>query len=78
LDFVPEKQQGLADDLVDRQQCLFGRLPRCHRSNPRYDVGGSSRVVDNALGQFPHFGQIRLGAIEQAQDHMPLCGLLHG
>jgi hypothetical protein len=31
LDFVAEKLQGLTDDLVDRQQCLFGRLPRRHR-----------------------------------------------
>jgi hypothetical protein len=32
-----------------------------HRSNTRYDVGGTPRVVDNIVSQFTHFGQIRLG-----------------
>ena len=57
--FVPEKLQGLTDDLVDRQQCLFGRLPRRHRSNTRYHVGRSSRVGDNGLGQFADVGLMR-------------------
>jgi hypothetical protein len=35
LDFMTKECQGLADDLVDPQQCLFGRLPRRHRSNTR-------------------------------------------
>jgi hypothetical protein len=71
---VPEKLQGVADDLVDRQQCLFGRLPRRHRSNTRYDVGRSSRVGDNGLGQFADVGQIRLGSIEQPQRHLAVDG----
>src|SRR5258705_351738 len=35
-------------------------MPHRHRSNTRYDVGGSPRVVDYALGRFAPFGQIGL------------------
>jgi len=61
----------------DRQHCLFGAaaLPSCE---PAMTVGRLvARPLTTPLVNSLHFGQ-PLGSIEQAQDHIPLVGLLHG
>jgi hypothetical protein len=65
FDFVPENSRAsrmTSSSDNDNNVCSGGRRLG---SNTRYDLGGSSDVVDNAFGQLAHFSQIRLGVTEQ-------------